>query len=58
VAAIEGAMKGLNDAWAAASEDISKASQDAGGSAPNEGATESKGEDVTDVEYEEVDDKK
>lgn len=58
VAAIEGAMKGLNDAWAAASEDIYKASQDAGGSAPNEGATESKGEDVTDVEYEEVDDKK
>jgi molecular chaperone DnaK len=58
VAAIEGAMKGLNEAWAAASEDIYKASQDAGGSAPNEGATETKGEDVTDVEYEEVDDKK
>jgi len=58
VAAIEGAMKGLNDAWAAASEDIYKASQDAGGSAPNDGATETKGEDVTDVEYEEVDDKK
>jgi molecular chaperone DnaK len=58
IASIEGAMKGLNDAWAAASEDIYKASQDAGESSQPDGATEAKGEDVTDVEYEEVDDKK
>ena len=58
IASIEGAMKGLNDAWAAASEDIYKASQDARESSQPDGATEAKGEDVTDVEYEEVDDKK
>ncbi|MEY2950774.1 MAG: hypothetical protein RLZZ248_1975 [Bacteroidota bacterium] len=65
-AAIETATKALNDAWAAASEDIYKASQEAGaGQAGPEATTDSNGgenasgaEDVTDVEYEEVDDKK
>lgn len=66
LAAIEAATKVLNDAWAAASEDIYKASQEAGagqatadkGARAEGGTQESGAEDVTDVEYEEVDDKK
>ncbi|MEM1319848.1 MAG: molecular chaperone DnaK [Bacteroidota bacterium] len=57
----------LNAAWQAASQDMYQASQD--GAAPNgnpedaaagngDGANDSKADDVTDVEYEEVDDKK
>lgn len=65
-AAIETATKELNDAWAAASEDIYKASQEAGaGQAGPDASADAAGgenasgaEDVTDVEYEEVDDKK
>jgi molecular chaperone DnaK len=67
---IDSASKVLNDAWQAASQDMYQATQDAGadaGAGPEanaegaEGATEKgsdSAEDVTDVEYEEVDDKK
>jgi molecular chaperone DnaK len=60
---IDSAMNELNTAWQAASQDIYQASQEAGAGtngATTEG-TESKsseGEDVTDVEFEEVEDKK
>jgi molecular chaperone DnaK len=63
--AIDSATKKLNDAWASASQDIYKAQQDGGPTtgAGNEGAAggtadSSQSEDVTDVEFEEVDDKK
>jgi molecular chaperone DnaK len=65
LAAIDSATKKLNDAWASASQDIYKAQQDGGPTtgAGNEGAAggtadSSQSEDVTDVEFEEVDDKK
>lgn len=63
---IEKATETLNTAWTAASEELYKASQEAGGADPGAGADPnadsgdagSEGEDVTDVEFEEVDDKK
>ncbi len=61
---IETATKTLNDAWASASQDIYQAQQSApteesaqNGSEDAAGST-SESEDVTDVEFEEVDDKK
>jgi len=63
-AAIETAMTSINAAWQAASEDMYKASQDAGAQqgAPsnNEGGPEAnaEGAGVTDVEFEEVKDEK
>ncbi len=70
VAAIDAATKELNDAWAAASQDIYQAQQADGAAATggqdstsessgdngSEGSTD--GEDVTDVEFEEVDENK
>jgi molecular chaperone DnaK len=65
LAAIDSATKKLNDAWASASQDIYKAQQEGGetagaGSAgtADTGGGSSEAEDVTDVEFEEVDDKK
>ncbi len=64
LAAIDSATKKLNDAWASASQDIYKSQQDGGptagaGDAGASGAADSsQAEDVTDVEFEEVDDKK
>jgi molecular chaperone DnaK len=64
VAAIDAATKTLNDAWASASQDIYKAQQDAGAGTAGtdtpgaDGADTNAAEDVTDVEFEEVDDKK
>ena len=61
--AIDKTLEEMNTAWQAASEDIYKASQEAGEGAGPEatadaGATdEAETEDVTDVEFEEVDDK-
>jgi molecular chaperone DnaK len=57
---VEKASEALNTAWQAASQDMYHASQQAG---PDEGpagadGTGSGADDVTDVEYEEVDDKK
>jgi molecular chaperone DnaK len=61
---IEVATKTLNDAWASASQDIYQAQQSApteesaqNGSEDTAGST-TESEDVTDVEFEEVDDKK
>jgi len=58
---IESAMEAMNTAWQAASQDIYQAQQDAQGGA-EDGAAEdqgddstNKGDDVTDVEFEEVD---
>ncbi|MDZ4698962.1 MAG: molecular chaperone DnaK [Rhodothermales bacterium] len=56
VSEIESAMAQLNDAWAAAGEDLQKASQEAaanGAPASDAGAA---GEEVKDVDYEVVDD--
>ena len=64
LAAIDAAMEKINEAWKNASEEMYKAQQEAGGAEgadPNAGgAQDSKGggDDVTDVEYEEVDDNK
>lgn len=66
---IDKATEALNAAWQAASQEMYQATQDAGASAdaggPDAGADNTAGggssttaEDVTDVEYEEVDDKK
>ncbi len=61
---IETATQALNDAWQAASQEMYQATQEAGGApgdeAPNDnaGGSDNTGEDVTDVEFEEVDDKK
>lgn len=60
---IETHTKSLNEAWAAASQDIYQAQQAAGGEqatadAGSEDGTTSEAEDVTDVEFEEVDDQK
>ena len=51
------AMETINASWQAASEEMYKASQEAGAN-PNEGqeASENSGDDVTDVEFEEVKD--
>jgi molecular chaperone DnaK len=64
VAAIDSSMEGLNKAWEAASQEIYAAQQDAGGAPGQEGpqaggADQSNAEgDVSDVEFEEVDDAK
>lgn len=61
---VEKATEALNAAWTAASEELYKATQEAAGdpgangAGPDAGASEGQGEDVTDVEFEEVDDKK
>ncbi|HKK74794.1 MAG TPA: molecular chaperone DnaK [Saprospiraceae bacterium] len=64
---LEAATKALNDAWQAASQDIYQAQQEAGaaGADPNAGATNDQAgdstgadDDVTDVEFEEVDENK
>lgn len=54
---IESASKELNDAWAAASEELYKAAQEAQAEegASGETASSEGGEDVQDVEFEEVD---
>ena len=50
-------METINASWQAASEEMYKVSQEAGAN-PNEGqeASENSGDDVTDVEFEEVKD--
>ncbi|MCE2495096.1 MAG: molecular chaperone DnaK [Flavobacteriales bacterium] len=64
LAAIDAAMEKINEAWKNASEEMYKAQQEAGGDAgANAGAGadaggESTADDVTDVEFEEVDDEK
>lgn len=66
MAKLDEATKALNEAWTAASQDIYKAQQEAGATAdpgagaPDEAGTDagSEAEDVTDVEFEEVDDNK
>ncbi|MCB0688994.1 MAG: Hsp70 family protein, partial [Saprospiraceae bacterium] len=66
LAAIDATSKKLNDAWASASQDIYQAQQEAGagsgptadGSADGTSGGGNEAEDVTDVEFEEVDDKK
>lgn len=67
LAKLEDATKALNDAWQAASQDIYQAQQDAGtaGADPNAaggngqtGTDAGKDDDVTDVEFEEVDENK
>jgi len=67
MATLEPATAALNEAWQAASAEIYAAQQDAGGADPTAGAgpaedggaSDAKAEDeVTDVEFEEVDDKK
>ncbi len=60
---IDAASQKLNDAWQAASQDIYQASQQGGGdAAAGNGAADTgsakEGEDVTDVEYEEMDNEK
>ena len=61
IAQIDAAMTELNTAWTAASEDMYKATQDAGGGQPGAdgqgpqgGANAGTGETVTDAEFEEV----
>ena len=70
LARIDQATQALNEAWQAASQDLYQASQqagspegptaDAGGpqASADKGGSDDSGEDFTDVEYEEVDDKK
>lgn len=62
LAAIEASMEKINEAWKNASEEMYKAQQDgAGAEGAAEGASASSnegGDDVTDVEFEEVDDSK
>ncbi len=61
IAKIDAETERLNTAWQSASQEIYQAQTDAaGGSTPNDGsaANSNATEDVTDVEYEEVDDKK
>lgn len=62
IAQIDVAMEKMNTAWQAASEEIYKASQEAGAGDPgaataNESTTTDAGDDVTDVEFEEVEEK-
>ncbi|KAB2814693.1 molecular chaperone DnaK [Phaeocystidibacter luteus] len=59
VAAIDAAMEKINEAWKNASEEMYKAQQEAGGDAADAGAegasaSGNDGDDVTDVEFEEV----
>lgn len=62
VALIDTSLEALNTAWQAASQDLYQAQQEAGANGDGAEATGSAGEggsqpeDVTDVEYEEVDD--
>ncbi|MDH5399573.1 MAG: molecular chaperone DnaK [Cyclobacteriaceae bacterium] len=61
IAAIDSAMEELNAAWQGASQEMYAASQEAQGGAqagPESGAGEGSQSDVSDVEYEEVDDTK
>lgn len=64
ISAIDSAMETLNNAWQAASQELYQAQQQAqqtdgnGSDTSADDESSSKGEDVTDVEYEEVDDKK
>ncbi len=62
LASIDSASKALNDAWTAASAEIYQAQQSASaaqdGPQANAGADASSAEDVTDVEFEEVNDQK
>jgi molecular chaperone DnaK len=62
LARVDSASKALNDAWQAASQDLYQATQqagDAGNGAGQQGTdTSGGGDDVTDVEYEEVDEDK
>lgn len=56
---IESAMNSLNSAWQAASQEMYQATQSgAGQEEPGAGANSGTADDVTDVEFEEVDDKK
>lgn len=64
IAAIDAAMEKINEAWKEASEEMYKAQEGAGAQAGPEGAeggdaqTENSGDDVTDVEFEEVEEEK
>jgi molecular chaperone DnaK len=63
---VDTATEKLNEAWQAASQDIYNATQQAGGEGPQPGADQAQGgtaenngtDDVTDVEFEEVDEDK
>ena len=61
---VDTATEALNQAWQAASQDLYQAQQDGGADATSTtadtgtGTTENGSEDVTDVEFEEVDDSK
>ena len=62
IAAIDTAVEKMNTAWSAASQDIYAASQEAEGGAEGAGSAGPEtggkdGEEVTDVEFEEVEDK-
>ena len=52
--AIDSAMKNINNAWQVASEEMYKATQEAQGTEGAGEATKEGGDDVTDVEFEEV----
>ena len=52
--AIDAAMEKINTAWTAASEEMYKASQEAGGQPEASDKKEDSSDDVTDVEFEEV----
>jgi molecular chaperone DnaK len=58
--AIDSAMEKINAAWKVASEEMYKATEEAkaGGAAAGEAQAESNADDVTDVDFEEVDDEK
>lgn len=60
VESIDAAMEKINEAWKEASEEMYKAQQEGAQAGPEanaeEGAAEASGDDVTDVEFEEVDD--
>ncbi len=63
IAQIDAASQKMNDAWQAASQEMYQATQDAAANGANQGETgdapdTDSSEDVTDVEFEEVDDKK
>ena len=57
LASIESAMNNINAAWQAASQDMYNASQQAEGT-PEQGPSNNAGDNVTDVEFEEVKDEK
>ena len=63
IAQIDAATQKMNEAWQAASQEMYQATQEAGANGADQGGTEgpsdsNDSEDVTDVEFEEVDDKK